>query len=224
MFGLFLYLTLYLQDVLGYSALGAGLRLLPVSALAFVAAPIAGKLSNRVPFRLPLGVGLAVVAVGLALMTRVDASSSWTVLLPGFLLAGLGIGIVNAPLGSLSTLVVPREQPGVGAGINNTFRQVGIATAVAAYGSVFQSVITSELRQRLGDRLPISKLGEAVSSGALSAAVKQSPAKLRSRVHSAADAAFVTGLDRLFVIGATVAAVGAVLCVVLVTQRGDDSD
>ncbi|MCW2784758.1 MAG: transporter [Marmoricola sp.] len=222
MFGLFLYLTLYLQDVLGYSALGAGLRLLPISALAFVAAPIAGKFSDRVPFRIPLGAGLLIVAVGLVLMTRVNASSSWTVLLPGFLLAGVGIGMVNAPLGSLSTLVVPKDQPGVGAGINNTFRQVGIATAVAAYGSVFQSTITSELRTRLGDRMPISKLSEAVSSGALSTVVRQVPQQARGRVRSAAEAAFVAGLDRLFVIGAVVAGVGALLCVVLVSQRGDD--
>jgi EmrB/QacA subfamily drug resistance transporter len=224
MFGLFLYLTLYLQDVLGYSALHAGLRMLPISALAFLAAPVAGKLSAHVPFRIPLGAGLFVVACGLALMTRVDATSSWTVLLPGFLLAGLGIGMVNAPLGSLATIVVPPDQPGVGAGINNTFRQVGIATAVAAYGSVFQNVVASSLRDRLGDRLPTAKLSEAVSSGALSSVLKQVPARARDQVRSAADAAFVAGLDRLFVIGACVALVAALLCVVMVGQRGVDRD
>jgi EmrB/QacA subfamily drug resistance transporter len=220
LFGLLLYLTLYLQDVLGYSALQAGLRMLPLSALAFVTAPIAGKLSYRVPFRIPLGVGLAVVAGGLLLMTRVDATSTWTVLLPGFLLAGIGIGMVNAPLGSLATIVVPTDQPGVGAGINNTFRQVGIATAVAAYGSVFQNAVASHLRDRLGDHLPISRLSQAVSSGALSSVIHRVPAKARGQVRSAADAAFVAGLDRLFVIGACVGLVGALLCAALVGQRG----
>src|ERR687887_556466 len=95
MFSMFLYLTLYIQNSLGYSPLQAGLRFLPVSLLSFVVAPIAGKLSATVPVRIMIGAGLGLVGIGLVLMAHVDAGSSWTVLLPGFLFAGVGVGLIN---------------------------------------------------------------------------------------------------------------------------------
>src|SRR5437660_475522 len=88
MFAMFLYLTLYIQDVLGYSPLQAGLRFLPVTLLSFAVAPVAGRLSVRVPVRLLLGIGLLLVSAGLLTMSAVSASSSWTTLIPGFVLAG----------------------------------------------------------------------------------------------------------------------------------------
>ena len=86
MFSMFLYLTLYIQDVLGYDPLQAGLRFLPITLMTFVVAPFSGKLSVRVPVRLLLGVGMLRVSGGLLSMTAVDASSGWTTLIPGFLL------------------------------------------------------------------------------------------------------------------------------------------
>src|SRR5439155_4600695 len=100
MFAMFLYLTLYIQDVLGYSPLQAGLRFLPVTLLSFTVAPIAGRLSVRVPVRLLLGTGLLLVSAGLLAMTGVNASSGWTTLIPGFVLAGAGVGLINPPLAS----------------------------------------------------------------------------------------------------------------------------
>src|SRR5207244_9799957 len=90
MFSMFLYLTLYIQDVLGYSPLQAGLRFLPITLLSFAVAPIAGRLSVRVPVRLLLGAGLMLVSAGLLAMTAVEAGSGWTTLIAGFLLAGAG--------------------------------------------------------------------------------------------------------------------------------------
>src|SRR5262249_22631296 len=123
MFSMFLYLTLYIQDVLGYSPLQAGLRFLPITLLSFVVAPFSGKLSVRVPVRLLLGCGLLLVSGGLLAMTAIDASSGWTTLIPGFLLAGAGIGLVNPPLASTAIGVVPYTRSGMASGINNTFRQ-----------------------------------------------------------------------------------------------------
>ena len=80
---MFLYLTLYIQDVLGYTPLQAGLRFLPSTLLSFIVAPIAGRLSVRVPVRLLLGSGLVLIGVGLLTMTTIDAASSWTALIPG---------------------------------------------------------------------------------------------------------------------------------------------
>ena len=126
-FSLFLYLTLYIQDDLGYGPFQAGLRFLPLTMLAFLVAPFAGRLTVRVQSRYLLGGGLLLIAVGCLLMSRTQASSGWTVLLPGFIVVGVGIGTVNPVLASSAISVVPAERSGMASGANSTFRQVGIA-------------------------------------------------------------------------------------------------
>lgn len=148
-FAMFLYLTLYIQDVLGYSPLQAGLRFLPVTLLSFAVAPVAGKLTVRVPVRLLLGCGLVLAGAGLLAMTGVDARSGWTVLIPGFVLGGAGIGLINPPLASTAIGVVPPERSGMASGINSTFRQVGIATGIAGLGAVFQHSVTATTTAKL---------------------------------------------------------------------------
>lgn len=141
MFAMFLYLTLYLQDILGLSALKTGLVFLPLSGVSFFAAPVAGRLSSRVPIRFLLGSGLALNALALWSMSRVATSSHWSVLLPGFLIGGVGIGLVNAPLASTAVSTVRQERAGMASGINNTFRQLGIATGIAALGAIFANKV-----------------------------------------------------------------------------------
>jgi EmrB/QacA subfamily drug resistance transporter len=137
-FSMFLYLTLYVQEVLHYSPLQAGLRFLPITLLSFFVAPVAGRLSVRVPIRLLLGVGMLFVGSGLLTMTAASATSGWTALIPGFMLQGIGLGLVNPPLASAAIGVVPPARSGMASGANNTARQVGIATGIAALGAVFQ--------------------------------------------------------------------------------------
>jgi EmrB/QacA subfamily drug resistance transporter len=139
LFSQFLYLALYLQDVLHYSPLQAGLRFLPLSLVSFVVAPISGRLSSRVPIRLLFAVGMTLVGVSLLLMHGLTAHSSWTTLLAGFIVGGIGVGTVNAPLASAAVSVVEPRQAGMASGINNTFRQVGIATGIAGLGAILQS-------------------------------------------------------------------------------------
>ena len=139
MFAQFLYLALYLQNVLGYSPLETGIRFLPLSLLSFVAAPVAGRLSARIPVRILFGVGMGMVGLSLLLMHGVSKDSSWTVLLDGFIVGGIGVGLVNAPLAAAAVSVVPPRQAGMASGINNTFRQVGIATGIAGLGAILQS-------------------------------------------------------------------------------------
>ena len=188
-FAMFLYLTLYLQNILDYSPLQAGLRFLPISCLAFISAPISGKLSAQVPIRLLMGGGLALVAVSLWLMTGLTPTSSWTALLPGFIIGGLGIGVVNPALATSAISTVRREQAGVGSGINATFRQVGIATGIAALGAIFQHQVTSFAsgHPQLGAALP--------------------------------EASFVSGLNDILWVGFGIAAVGSVLAFVLVRGK-----
>jgi EmrB/QacA subfamily drug resistance transporter len=137
-FAMFLYLTLYIQDVLHYTPLQAGLRFLPTTLLMFIVAPVAGKLSVRVPIRLLLGVGLLFVSGGLLAMTLITPTSGWTALIPGFVLQGIGVGLINPPLASAAVGVVPPARSGMASGANSTFRQVGIATGIAALGAIFQ--------------------------------------------------------------------------------------
>ena len=106
LFAMFLYLTLYMQNVLGLSPLQTGVRFLPLSVISFIAAPIAGRLSTRVPIRWLLGSGLALVALSMWLMSGITTSSDWTTLLPGFVIGGIGIGMVNAPLASTAVSTV----------------------------------------------------------------------------------------------------------------------
>ena len=161
-FAMFLYLTLYIQDVLGYGALQAGLRFLPITMLSFIVAPIAGRLTVRVPVRLLLGGGLLLVSGGLLAMTAVEANSGWTVLIPGFVLAGAGIGMINPPLASTAIGVVHYSRSGMASGINSTFRQVGIVTGIAGLGAIF----AHEVSHTVNSRLAASGQGHAVQSAA----------------------------------------------------------
>jgi hypothetical protein len=149
-FSVLLYLTLYLQDVLRYSAFQTGLRFLPLTIPIILAAPVAGRLSGRVPLRLLIGGGLALVAIGLALMTVISATSGWTVLLAGMIVSGLGSGFINPALASAAVGTVSREKAGVGSGINNTFRQVGIAVGICRAGGDLRQHRARQFRQRPG--------------------------------------------------------------------------
>jgi EmrB/QacA subfamily drug resistance transporter len=225
-FGLFLYLTLYLQNVLGYSALGAGIRLLPVSVASFAVAPLAGRLSAKVPVRLLMGGGLALVGGGLVLMAGLGSASSWTALVPGFALVGIGIGLTNPPLASTAVSVAPRDRSGMASGVNNTFRQVGIATGVAALGAVFQSRIRSHLVEALQGTPAAAHTGQlarAASSGAIGRALEHVPVQAREQVAAAARSSFVASLDTLFWISAVIAFAGAVAALVLVRDSDLDS-
>ncbi len=217
MFAMFLYLTIYMQGVLDFSPLEAGLRFLPLTFLSFIASPIAGTLSHRVPIRVLLGLGLGLVGVGLLLMHGVDADSEWTALLFGFLVAGIGIGTTNPGIGQAAIAVVPVQKSGMGSGINTTFRQVGIATGVAALGAIFQSRVDSKLSELL-PHAP-NGLGELVASGGSKAAGEVSPAAIRPAVERASDVAFVSGFNEIILIAAILSFVGAALGFLLVRSR-----
>jgi EmrB/QacA subfamily drug resistance transporter len=143
MFSQFLYLALYMQNVLHLSPVATGVRFLPLSLVSFVMAPIAGRLMSVVPVRVLFGVGLALTGAALLLMHGVAVDSSWTTLLAGFIVGGIGIGFVNAPLAATAVGVVEPRRAGMASGINNTFRQVGIATGIAGLGAILASIAGS---------------------------------------------------------------------------------
>jgi predicted MFS family arabinose efflux permease len=145
MFAAFPYLTLYLQNLLGYSPLQGGLRLLPSTLLVFLVPILARRFGKQLRGGLLLGVGMVLVAVGLGLMSRVADGSHWTVLLPGLLLAGAGIGLANPAIAHIALAVVEPNRSGMASGINNTFRIGGVATGIAALGAVLQHRVANSV-------------------------------------------------------------------------------
>ncbi len=216
-FAMFLYLTLYIQNQLDYSPLEAGLRFLPVTLLSFVVAPFAGKLAERVGIRWFMGVGLALVGAGLFAQSGLSADDEWTALLPGFVLGGIGVGMVNPALATAAVGVVEPRKAGMASGINSTFRQVGIATGVAAWGAIFQSAVNSRAGQfadAVGGKLPKGQSGDF--SDFVSFGVYR---KLGEKAIDPGREAFLHGFDRILICSGVVAVVGAILCVVLVRPK-----
>jgi EmrB/QacA subfamily drug resistance transporter len=217
MFSMFLYLTLYIQNALGYSALEAGLRFLPVTLLSFLVAPVSGKLSERFGVRWFIAAGLAVVGVGLLLMRGVQPGDDWTALLAGFMVAGGGIGLVNPAIATAAIGVVEPRRSGMASGINSTFWQVGIATGTAGLGAIFTHLVNG--REEEFER------AVAASSGATRYAPGDTQFAdfisfgLFRRVPGADLAgrdAFLHGLHQILLYGALVAFAGAVLCALLI--------
>jgi EmrB/QacA subfamily drug resistance transporter len=138
-FALYLYMTLYLQNVLRLSALDAGLVYLPGSVLLFIVSGVSAPLGARVrPVILVCG-GLGLVALGLVLMTIVGPHSSWTAILPGDLIVCVGTGLFNPPLAMIALGAGSAESSGLLAGVNDAFRQGGIAVGVAVFGALLPS-------------------------------------------------------------------------------------
>ena len=135
---LFLFMSLWLQNILGYGPFETGLRLLPFTLLLFLVAPLAGKLTARRPLGELLGAGLAMLTVGLLMMRGLDAGSDWEAALPGLLVSGAGVGLISPALAAAMVSVLPIERSGLASGINNTFRQTGIAAGIAGLGAIFQ--------------------------------------------------------------------------------------
>jgi EmrB/QacA subfamily drug resistance transporter len=224
LFSLFLYLTLYLQDYLHYSPLQAGLRYLPITIGAFIAAPVAGALLGRVHARVLMAIGLAGTGAGLLLMSGLDHSSSWTALLPGFIIAGLAIGMLNPVIADVALSVVPKERSGMAAGVNDTFRQVGVALGTAVWGAIFLARGTSTVSTLLagtpaGTAGHPRQLVEAFSGGGFAAATHAIPSSARPAVVAATQQGFLNGLNTILIIGGVVALVGAVLALWLVRER-----
>jgi predicted MFS family arabinose efflux permease len=135
-FAVFLYTTLYLQQILGLSAIEAGLVYLPGTLVMLVVSGATAQLGAKVPARTMIGVGLGMVSIGLMLFTLAAATSSWWIVLPGELVALIGTGLFNPAVTNVAISSVPPEQSGVAAGVHDTFRQAGIAVGVAALGAL----------------------------------------------------------------------------------------
>jgi EmrB/QacA subfamily drug resistance transporter len=222
-FAMILYLVLYLQDILGYSPLAAGLRLMVLSGGILAASTLAGRLTSHVPARLLIGPGLIIIGVGLLLMRGLDAASAWTHLIPGMIVAGAGAGMVNPPLASTAVGVVPPQRAGMASGISSTFRQVGIATGIALLGTLFTSKVHDEVLARVAAVPGLSRQGPqiatAVQSGEIGHLIGQLPAHARQAVGVITRTAFTTGLDRILLVAAIIAFVAGVVSLAAIRSK-----
>jgi EmrB/QacA subfamily drug resistance transporter len=219
---LIFFLTTWLQSILGYSALGTGLRMLVFTGAALLFAPFAGRMSGTVSPRIVLPVSLALVACGVFSMTAVSSSSSWTAILPGLILTGIGLGLINPTLASTAVSVVPPWRGGMASGMNSTFREAGTAAGIAVAGTLLQHQVRTSVHSALaGSPLaPLTKIAaNAISTGGTPQLVRSSPAAFRPGLLSVAHLSYASGLRAIFLLAAIVAVVGCVAALALVRKR-----
>jgi predicted MFS family arabinose efflux permease len=150
LFAMWLYMTLYLQQILGLSAIEVGLVYLPGTLLNFFVAGATASVGQRVSARVLTATGLALIGGGQALLTIVGVDSSWWLFLPGLLVAMVGTGMVNPAVSQVALSSAPAERSGLAAGVNDMFRQAGIAVGVAGLGALVPAAAA------LGDGSPQS--------------------------------------------------------------------
>ncbi len=215
----------YLQNVLGYSALAAGLRLLPLTLVLFVVAAATGGVVTRFPPGMLLGTSILFIAVGMGLIATVSPDDSWLALLPSMIVMGIGMGMFNPPRSTVTVGVVEPAKAGMATGIGETFQQVGVAFGVAAFGALFQSrVVTnvdaSPLAADLAGPGDSREVGHAIASGAGNELPAGAFPDTSGQVADAARAVFVDSFGSVMLVCAVVCAVGALIAYGLI-RRAD---
>jgi EmrB/QacA subfamily drug resistance transporter len=173
-FAVFLYATIYMQHVLGLSAIEAGLVYLPSTMTILFVSAATAQLAEKVHPGALISVGLLLVAAGMALLSTLGVDSSWTAVLPGTIVAGIGTGLFNPSVTAVALGSVPPEQSGLAAGVNDTFRQAGIAVGVAALGALIpQDVLAGGSASEYVDGLQTAMLAGAAlaAAGAIAGAL-----------------------------------------------------
>jgi EmrB/QacA subfamily drug resistance transporter len=194
MFGVFFFVSLYVQNILGYSPTQAGAIFLPMTLLIILIAPLAGRFSDRVGSRWLMGGGMIVVGVSLLLYQRVGLHSDFWTLLPAMILGGIGMASVMSPMTSAAMGAVPVDKAGVGSGVLNSFRQMGGSLGIALMGAILASYIHGPARGVAGAQEFVNGLHAALLVSAIIAfgaaivaivTVRTSPAVERAHVAEA---------------------------------------
>ncbi len=213
-FSAFAYTSIWLQSVVGLSPIEAGLTGVPLSVMAFMVSASTGRLLHGVrPDRI-LGGGLLVVGLGDALAAGlVHGSASWPALIPGFVVIGIGVGIVTPALGSVSMALVPVRRGGMAAGAVNTARQLGFAFGIAVLGSVFAARAQRSLSGRGVE--DAARTARAVAGGQTASLLHTAPPSTRHALDTAVHASAVTGVQGAFAVAAAAGLLAGVLVLVL---------
>jgi EmrB/QacA subfamily drug resistance transporter len=141
MFGVFFFVSLYLQNVLGYSPVETGAAFLPMTLMIILLAPVAGRTSDRIGSRVPMTAGMILVGIHLLLFSRLGANTDFWDLMPALALGGIGMALTMTPSAAAATRAVPVDKAGVGAAVLNAFRQVGGSLGIATMGAIMAARI-----------------------------------------------------------------------------------
>jgi hypothetical protein len=214
MLAMFFFLALYMQDILGYSPLQAGIRFLPSTIVIMFIGPLAGRLADRVGSRRLMAGGLVSVAISMFWLTGITTHSSYGFLVVSFLLMGAGMGFVMSPMSTAAMNSVDRAKAGVASGILSMTRMVGGTFGVAAMGAVISTLGRSHLATLLpavpaGQR---AKLANALGSGSTGAG-------LPPQVVHAMRETFVYALSNGIYVAGAVALLGAFVALVMIGPR-----
>src|SRR5215208_2226970 len=212
LFGVIFFLTVYLQSVLGYTALEAGVRTIPVSAALIVGSGLGTKFA--------VALGLVVVAAALGILGTIDAASGYSVIALSLVVLGLGMGLAMAPATESIMGSLPRDQASIGSAVNDTVRQVGGALGVAILGSVLSSRYSSDMDDAVRE-LP-APAAHAASDG-LAGAVQVAAQTGNDGLVASANHAFVAGMSTAAWVAAGVALAGAVIALIALPSRARDS-
>jgi EmrB/QacA subfamily drug resistance transporter len=223
MLAMFFFMALYMQNILGYSPLEAGIRFLPSTVVIIVVAPIAGRLTDRIGARLPIAAGLTLVAISLYMQSRITIDTGYSYLLLPFSLMGLGIGLTMSPMSTAAMNAVQVTKAGVASGILSMSRMVGGTFGVAAVGALFQQLSNNRLHERLGE-LPLSSQQQAwfadnLGSGAANEKLRQLDPTTAREVSGVLKDTFVHALSTSLKLSTAVAVVGVVIALVML--RGE---
>ena len=216
MFAQFFFLTLYLQNVLHYTPLETGIRFLPSTVLIIITAPLAGRLADRVGSRPLMTIGLLIVAISLVIESRLTVHSGYGLLLPGFVLMGLGMGLVMSPMSTAAMNAVDRSKAGAASGVLSMTRMVGSTFGVAVMGALVATIGGSKIDSSL-PHIPAATRTAIVN--ALGSGGTVGGSHVPARVVAAAKDAFVSALSTGLTVSAAVTLCGAVAAWVLIAKR-----
>jgi EmrB/QacA subfamily drug resistance transporter len=207
-----IYVSIWLQTVLGLGAISAGLVTLPLSGVAFVVAGGLGRVLHGLSARWTVGGGLVVIGIGDLLMLGLDGGSGWASVLPGLAVLGVGVGIATPTVVAAAMGAVPRERGGMAAGAVNTGRQLGLAMGIGVLGSIFSARVDSLLPGG-------ADLAHGVTSGASAAVLAAAPAGSRAALDASIHAAVGGALGTVFLVAGLVGVVGGVAVTLLLGER-----
>ena len=213
MFGAIYFLTQYLQLVLGFSALEAGVRILPVAAGLALGGPLSARLSERIGAKVVVASGLALVASGLALMAQFEVGSSYAIVAAAFVLLGVGIGMAMTPATDAVMGSLPIAKASVGSAVNDATRTTGGALGVAIMGSIMSSGYRGEM-----DAIGAGAAAHDSLSGALATAAGLG-GEAGARLAATAQEAFVSGMHTAVLVGAAIALTGALVALLFLPAR-----
>ena len=227
MMGVFFFLALYMQNVLGYSALEAGIRFLPTTLIIMVTAPLAGRLSDRIGPRWPIVVGMSAIALSLYMFSGIEVGTTFSGLWVGFMVLGFGIGLTMSPMSTAAMNAVATTKAGVASGVLSMFRMIGGTFGVAALGALFQNQAQVKLGESLSSTAGLTASERAdfvhqLTGGTphLDGVSQAQAAKLTVAGHEA----FIYGLSHAMVLSVGLAIVGVFVALVLIRGHGASVD